>query len=73
MVSYSVRISNGVIFMTRNFTNEICNSNECSIGMKIQFFDQNIARDVIVDFYAEDTLISNKIIGKHSVMDILSS
>ena len=69
MFSYSVRISNGVNFMTRNFTSDICNSNECSIGI---ILNQNIARDVIVDFYTEDTLISTKIIGKHSLMDMSS-
>ena len=69
MVSYSVKISNGVNFMTRNFTSEICNSNECSIEI---ILDQNAASDVVVDFHAEDTLISTKVIGKHSLMDMSS-
>ena len=62
MISYSINIIHENTSMTTNYTSEVCSSNRCSVEID---FSQKVMSDVIVNFYAEDRLISSTIIGKN--------
>ena len=64
VIFYSVNISSKEKSMTRNFTSEVCSSSQCSYEID---FTQNITSDVIVDFYADGSLISTTTIGMCTV------